>query len=75
MKTTSMKIQIELPDEIAEQLGRLAVAFGVPSVEEAATIAIGQWVTRSQEQLDRPDPAQAYFVNQALDELFAKQRK
>ncbi|MBF6568725.1 MAG: ribbon-helix-helix protein, CopG family [Candidatus Binataceae bacterium] len=70
-----MKIQIELPDEIAEQLRRLAAACGVPSVEEAATIAIGQWVARSREQLDRSDPAQAYFVNQALDELIAKQRK
>jgi hypothetical protein len=75
METTGMKIQIDLPDELAAQMRRLAAAFGIASVEEAAMIAIAQWATRSREQLDQADPAQTYFVNQALDELIEKQRK
>ncbi len=69
------KIELVLPPELAAELGRVAAALGIASLEEAARIAIGEWVAQHRDRIDAADPAQKYFVNQALDELIAKPRK
>ncbi|HVA40197.1 MAG TPA: hypothetical protein VNF49_05995 [Candidatus Binataceae bacterium] len=64
-------IRVELPEELWAGLGEVADALGISSAEEAAVIAIAQWTARRKAELDDRDPAQRYFVNQALDELAA----
>ncbi|HUY19139.1 MAG TPA: hypothetical protein VMV15_07925 [Candidatus Binataceae bacterium] len=69
------KIELVMPPELADELGRIATALGIASREEAALIAIGQWVAQHRDRIEAADPAQRYFVNEALDALVAKQRK
>jgi len=68
-------ITVELPDELWAGLGEVADALGISSAEEAAVIAIAEWTARRKSELDDRDPAQRYFVNQALDELAASAGK
>jgi predicted transcriptional regulator len=68
-------ITIELPDELWTGLGEVADALGVAGANEAAIIAIAEWVARRKAELDDRDPAQRYFVNEALDELAAGAEK
>jgi hypothetical protein len=68
-------IKIELPDELWAGLREVAGALGISSAEEAAVIAIAEWTARRKADLDDRDPAQRYFVNQALDELAAGAEK
>ena len=63
------RIEIEVPDELAEQLALVAQALGIPTVEETAIIAVADWVARRQAEIDDRDPNEKYFVNEALDEL------
>jgi hypothetical protein len=65
-------IALELPDELWTALGEVAAALGIPSVEEAAVIALAEWAARRKGELDDRDPSQRYFVNEALDELAAR---
>jgi len=66
-------ISVEVPDELWAGLSEVAEAFSISSAEEAAVIAIAEWTARRKSELD--DPAQRYFVNQALDELAAGAEK
>ena len=68
-------IKVELPDELWAGLSEVADALGISSVEEAAVIAIAEWTARRKTELDDRDPAQRYFVNQALDELAVSAEK
>ncbi len=68
-------ISVEVPDELWAALSEVAEAFGISSAEEAALIAIAEWTARRKSELDDRDPAQRYFVNQALDELAADAEK
>jgi len=70
----SKRIQIDLPDELFEQLARVAQAMGIANPEEAATIGIADWVSRRKSELDDRDPNEKYVVNEALDELFEKKK-
>jgi predicted transcriptional regulator len=65
----SNRIEIDLPDELREHLDQVAEALGIATAVEAAMIAIADWVARRKSELDDRDPAQKYFVNEALDEL------
>jgi predicted phosphoribosyltransferase len=67
-----VRIEIEVPDELAAQLKLVADTLGIPTVEEAAIIAVADWVSRRKSELDDRDPDQKYFVNEALDELNIK---
>ncbi len=69
------KIALMVPPELAADLRRIAAALGIGGVEAAARIAIEEWIARHREHPDAADPAAKYFVNEALDELIAKQRK
>jgi hypothetical protein len=66
------RIEIDLSDELAAQLARVARALGISTLDEAALIAIGDWTSRRGAELDDRDPGQKYFVNEALDELMSK---
>jgi hypothetical protein len=68
-------ITIELPDELWTGFGEVADALGIASANEAAIIAIAEWVARRKAELDDRDPARRYFVNEALDELAAGAEK
>lgn len=64
-----MRIEIDLPDELVQDLQRIAEALGLGPLEEAALIGIADWVDRRRAELDDLDPSQRYFVNEALDEI------
>lgn len=68
-------IKLELPDDLWSGLGEVADALGISGAEEAAVIAIAEWTARRKAELDDRDPAQRYFVNQALDELAGTEKK
>ena len=68
------KIQIEMPDELFEQLMRVAEAMGISNPAEAATVGLAEWVSRRKSELDDRDPNEKYEVNEALDELLEKKK-
>jgi hypothetical protein len=70
----SMKIQIDLPDELFAQLMRVAEAMGISNPAEAATVGLAEWVSRRKSELDDRDPNEKYEVNEALDELLEKKK-
>jgi hypothetical protein len=70
----SRKIQIEVPDELFEQLMRVAEAMGISNPEVAATVGLAEWVSRRKSELDDRDPNEKYEVNEALDELLEKKK-
>jgi hypothetical protein len=70
----SMKIQIDVPDELFAQLMRVADAMGISNPEEAATVGLAEWVSRRKSDLDDRDPNEKYVVNEALDELLEKKK-
>jgi hypothetical protein len=69
------RIEIDLPDELRNDLNMVAGELGIPSLSEAALIAIAEWTSRRKGELDDRDPSQRYFVNEALDELIEKDPK
>ncbi len=68
------RIEIDLPDELFDLLGRVADQLGISDTSEAGTIAIADWLSRRKAELDDRDPDQKYFVNEALDELAGKKK-
>jgi hypothetical protein len=70
----SMKIQIDVPEELFAQLMRVAEAMGISNPAEAATVGLAEWVSRRKSELDDRDPNEKYEVNEALDELLAKKK-
>jgi hypothetical protein len=69
------RIEIDLPDELRGDLQTVAEALGIGSLPEAALIGIADWTSRRKAELDDRNPAQRYFVNEALDELISKNVK
>ena len=70
----SVKIQIDVPDELFAQLMRVADAMGISNPAEAATVGLAEWVSRRKSELDDRDPNEKYEVNEALDELVEKKK-
>jgi hypothetical protein len=70
----SKRIDIVVPDELFDQLMRVAVAMGVSDPAEAATIGLAEWISRRKSELDDRDPNEKYVVNEALDELLEKKK-
>jgi hypothetical protein len=68
------RITIELPEEMADELARIAEAFEIRDVNEAALIGLADWIARRKSELDDRDPAQRYFVNEALDQLAGRKK-
>jgi hypothetical protein len=67
-------ITIELPEEMANELASIAEAFEIRDVNEAALIGLADWIARRKAELDDRDPAERYFVNEALDQLAARKK-
>jgi predicted transcriptional regulator len=67
-----MRIELELPDELFDELSRVAETMEISDAIEAATIAVADWVSRRKAELDDRDPEQRYFINEALDQLARK---
>jgi hypothetical protein len=59
---------------MSDQLARIVEAFEIADVNEAAMIGLADWIERRQSELDDRDPAQRYFINEALDQLAARKK-
>jgi len=68
------RIELELPEELVNELDRVAEALGLASAVEAAMIGVADWVSRRKAELDDRDPGEKYFVNEALDDLMARKK-
>jgi hypothetical protein len=68
------RIILDLPDEMGDELVRIAEAFEIADLNEAALIGLADWIARRKSELDDRDPDQRYFVNEALDQLAARKR-
>jgi hypothetical protein len=68
------RIILDLPETMSVQLARIAEAFEIADVNEAAMIGLADWIERRQSELDDRDPAQRYFINEALDQLAARKK-
>ena len=73
--TKMVRIEIDLPDELRDDLQTVAGSLGIPTLSEAALIALADWTARRKAEIDDQNPSQRYFVNEALDELIGKQSK
>ena len=69
------RIILELPEELGDELVRIAEAFEIADVNQAALIGLVDWIARRKSELDDRDPAQRYFVNEALDQLAARKKE
>jgi hypothetical protein len=65
---------LELPEGLANELERIAEAFEIRDVNEAALIGLADWIARRKSELDDRDPAQRYFINEALDQLATRKK-
>jgi hypothetical protein len=68
------RIILELPEGLADELERIAEAFEIRDVNEAALIGLADWIARRKSELDDRDPAQRYFINEALDQLATRKK-
>jgi hypothetical protein len=68
------RIILDLPETMSDQLARIVEAFEIADVNEAAMIGLADWIERRQSELDDRDPAQRYFINEALDQLAARKK-
>jgi len=73
--TKMVRIEIDLPNELHDDLQTVAGSLGIPTLSEAALIALADWTARRKAEIDDKNPSQRYFVNEALDELIGKQSK
>ena len=73
--TKMVRIEIDLPNELRDDLQTVAGSLGIPTLSEAALIAPADWTARRKAEIDDKNPSQRYFVNEALDELIGKQSK
>lgn len=71
---STRRIILDLPAELGDQLARIAEAFEIADVNEAALIGLADWIARRQSELDDRDPDQRYFINEALDQLAARKK-
>lgn len=69
------RIILELPEELGDELVRITEAFEIADVNQAALIGLVDWIARRKSELDDRDPAQRYFVNEALDQLAARKKE
>jgi hypothetical protein len=63
------RIELELPEELWRDLAQVTEALGMGNPAEAAFVGLADWIARRKAELDDRDPAQRYFINEALDEL------
>lgn len=67
-------VQLELDEDTCRELGQVASHLGLGGIEDAIRAGTMEWLARRKAEMDDRDPAQRYFVNEALDELMARKR-
>ncbi len=67
-------IHLELEEDTCRKLEQVGVHLGFGRIEEVLRAAASDWLARRKSELEDRDPAQRYFVNEALDELMARKR-
>jgi hypothetical protein len=70
----AIKIVLELSEELSDELVRITDALEIADLNQAALIALSDWITRRRTELDDRDPDQRYFINEALDQLAARKK-
>jgi hypothetical protein len=68
------RIILDLPDDLGDELARIAEAFEIADLNQAALIGLADWIARRKSELDDRDPDQRYFINEALDQLAARKK-
>jgi hypothetical protein len=68
------RIILDLPDELGDDLARVAEDLEIADLNQAALIGLADWIARRKSELDDRDPDQRYFVNEALDQLAARKK-
>jgi hypothetical protein len=71
---SARRIILDLPDDLGDELARIAEAFQIADLDQAALIGLADWIARRKSELDDRDPDQRYFINEALDQLAARKK-
>jgi hypothetical protein len=71
---SARRIILDLPHDLGDELVRIAEAFGIADLDQAALIGLADWIARRKSELDDRDPDQRYFINEALDQLAARKK-
>jgi hypothetical protein len=69
-----LRILLDLPEELGDELARIAAALDITNLNEAALIGLADWIAQRKSELDDRDPDQRYFINEALDRLAAREK-
>jgi hypothetical protein len=68
------RIILDLPVELWDELVKVAAALELGDPGAAALFGLAEWVAQRKAEIADQDPAQRYFINEALDELAARQK-
>jgi hypothetical protein len=67
-------VHLELDENTCRDLEAVAAHLGLGSIDDALRAAAAEWLARRKSEIEDRDPAQRYFINEALDELMARKR-
>jgi hypothetical protein len=68
------RIILDLPDQMGDELARIAESLNLADLNDAALIGLADWIARRKSELDDRDPGERYFINEALDQLAARKK-
>jgi hypothetical protein len=68
------RIILDLPEDLGDELARIAKSLDIADLNEAALIGLADWIARRKSELDDRDPDERYFINEALDQLAARKK-
>ena len=71
---SARRIILELPEELGNELARIAEALELGDLDQASLTGLADWIARRKAELDDRDPGERYFVNEALDQLAARKK-
>ena len=66
------RLELQLSEEAWTGLTRIAQELGADDLSAVAHRGLLDWIGARTAELDNRDPAQKYFVNEALDELLKR---
>jgi hypothetical protein len=68
------RLILDLPTELWDDLVRVAAALELGAPGPAALYGLAEWIAQRKSEIADRDPAERYFINQALDELAARRK-
>ncbi|HVC45143.1 MAG TPA: hypothetical protein VND20_10020 [Candidatus Binataceae bacterium] len=68
------RVILDLPAELWDDLARVAAALELGTPDSAALYGLAEWIAQRKSEIADRDPAERYFINQALDELAARRK-